>query len=494
MTPATYPREWLRRAIEEGDPQDDRSPFARDRDRIIYSSAFRRLAGKSQVVQAAERGNYHNRLTHTLKVAQLGRRVAEKLRSDYSGDGPYRDGEWIAAPDPDLVEAACLAHDLGHPPFGHVGERVLNSGVDQHLKELHPDWDPEEVIAVGGYEGNAQTYRILTYLGVQRSTIAEPKRQKELTPVRIGLNLTRATLAATVKYPWLRGETRHPSKRGTKWGAYCTDFEAENASEIAFAAAGIPSEYLGRDIDGTFETQLMDWCDDVAYAVHDALDFYQSGFLPLDQLLPYRQGSGKRLTKQAGEFIARCEAERGWDKKDMLAAWNLLQDSCFINQPWAPKYSTRASTQMTASAFISRMVEGAGWAQRGTRRGHNFRYHRGAPFLYEGDFVIDRDPRLHHLKWLAVSLMKQLIHFTVIGDRRLKSQQSGHEAIVRGLLGAYIAEPDLLPEDRLEELADHEELARAAADHVSSMTEADATGFLRRITGEDAGSVTDVVP
>ncbi len=98
---------------------DQRSAFARDRDRIIYSSAFRRLAGVTQVVAAGEGHMFHNRLTHTIKVAQIGRRLAEHLLSDES----QRPLALELGINPEVVEAACLAHDLGHPPFGHVGER-----------------------------------------------------------------------------------------------------------------------------------------------------------------------------------------------------------------------------------------------------------------------------------------------------------------------------------------------------------------------------------
>src|SRR3954447_22773913 len=99
---------------------DDRNPFAHDRDRIIYSTAFRRLAGKTQVVAADEHGLYHTRLTHSLKVAQLGRRVAERLQARWIPRNGQPSRRQIAPPDPDLVEAACLAHDSGPPPFGHV--------------------------------------------------------------------------------------------------------------------------------------------------------------------------------------------------------------------------------------------------------------------------------------------------------------------------------------------------------------------------------------
>lgn len=121
-------------------PEDFRSRFARDRDRILYSSVFRRLAGKTQVVAAGEVGPYHNRLTHSLKVAQIGRRLAERIRDEYvaslSKSGQITHAfDPLAPPSADLVEAACLTHDIGHPPFGHIGEQALSSVIDEIATE-----------------------------------------------------------------------------------------------------------------------------------------------------------------------------------------------------------------------------------------------------------------------------------------------------------------------------------------------------------------------
>lgn len=148
-----------------------RSAFERDRDRVLYSDYFRRLAGVTQVASAADAGLFHNRLLHSLKVAQVARRLAQKLLRDYP--------ELSDRLDADVVEAAALAHDLGHPPFGHVAEKEL-----QRLAE-------EEFGLDDGFEGNAQTFRILVRLANHSGR-------------QYGLDLCRATLDATLKYPWLR--------------------------------------------------------------------------------------------------------------------------------------------------------------------------------------------------------------------------------------------------------------------------------------------------
>ena len=223
-----------------------------DRDRILYSSAWRRLASVTQVVHSGEGSSFHTRMTHSLKVAQIGRRLAEYL---VNWDHTKRPVEKYGGLCPDTVESSCLCHDMGHPPFGHIAESELHDCL-------------KNVNAPGGFEGNAQSFRIVTKLSLHR-----PKYE--------GLNLTAATLAGILKYPWVRAATHE--ERSKKWGVY--DSEEDY---FRFAREECSLETEGTDkitAPRALEAAIMDWADDVTYSVHDAEDFYRIGIVPLHHLL-----------------------------------------------------------------------------------------------------------------------------------------------------------------------------------------------------------------
>lgn len=239
-----------------------RSPFQRDRARVLHSAAFRRLATKTQVHTAGTDDFLRTRLTHSLEVAQIAREMGGRLGCD-----------------PDVVDTAGLAHDLGHPPFGHNGEDALNQVAQ----------------ACGGFEGNAQTLRVLTR--IEAKVLDADGRSA-------GLNLTRATLDACAKYPWFRIEGER------KFGVY-----ADDAPVFAWLRDGGPG---GRQT--CLEAQVMDWADDVAYSVHDVEDGIHGGYLRLELL---RDDSAEREAL-CDDVAANYSRESAGDLSAVLA--ELLDD------------------------------------------------------------------------------------------------------------------------------------------------------------------------
>ena len=285
-----------------------RSDFARDRARVLHSSSLRRLAAKTQVLSPTSGMDFaRNRLTHSLEVAQVGRELATSLGLD-----------------PDVVDTACLSHDLGHPPFGHNGEKALD------------EWSRE----IGGFEGNAQTLRVLTRL--------EPKVfGGDDRPY--GLNLTRASLDATCKYPWgLADGVLEPGGR-RKFGYY-----AEDAHAFAWLRDGMPD---GRRC---IEAQVMDLADDIAYSVHDFEDAIVGGFIDVTALADRAEHDDlvDAMAAWVGESFTHDE---------LIAAFDRLDATEFWIDRWDGGRRAHARLKNLASQLIGRFSAAA---TRATREAH----------------------------------------------------------------------------------------------------------------------------
>jgi dGTPase len=247
-----------------------RSDFARDRGRLLHSSALRRLAAKTQVLSPTQGLDFaRNRLTHSLEVAQIGRELASRLGVDA-----------------DVVETACLAHDIGHPPFGHNGERAL------------AEWAAD----AGGFEGNAQTFRLLVRL--------EPKTV-DGDGVPRGLNLTRASLLASMKYPWDATTAEVDPSGRDKFGFYEDDRDV-----FDWVRSGMPERSL------SLEATIMDFSDDVAYSVHDFEDAIVNGFI--DPALLAESAHRDEVLHTMVSWVGQDQAESlgaAWDRLTGVTGW-----------------------------------------------------------------------------------------------------------------------------------------------------------------------------
>jgi dGTPase len=370
-----------------GDKSDDnRSRGARDRDRILYAPAFQRLGGVTQVVLAQDEGHLlHNRLTHSLKVGQVGRRIAEKLLNEVDDLRKHDPSEADAVSaeitrrgglDSEVVEAAGLAHDLGHPPFGHIAEDKLNSIFEGH--KLTSD----------SYEGNAQSFRIVTRL----SRISENF---------LGLNLTRATLNAILKYPWPYDSSL---RLGRKWGCYESDKEY---FDWAREGLGLPPG------ERTLEAEIMDWADDITYAIHDVEDFYRAGLIPLARIRRFTPREAKSMIKRVQSRLA-SDHEHPLDVTEAELLETFLDAMGLFPLPgnYGGTEYERLVLQTYSSGWISRLIRNTQMSSAGLQ--------------------ITKDDRL------AVALFKELTKRYVVENPVLVTQQEGQRHVISDLFETYL--------------------------------------------------------
>jgi dGTPase len=402
--------------------RSERDDFARDRARVLHSAALRRLAAKTQVLSPASPADFaRNRLTHSLEVAQVGRELAT----------------WLSLA-PDVVDAACLSHDLGHPPFGHNGERALN------------DWAED----IGGFEGNAQTLRILSRL--------EPKVFDDEGRTH-GLNLTRASLDASCKYPWTSDHPLPDPGGRLKYGVY-----ADDEPVFRWMREGAPGRVR------CIEAEVMDLSDDIAYSVHDFEDAVTNGYLD-----PARLGS----TAEHEGLVTAIQAWVGFDfARDELddALYRLTRMSEWITGFDGSRAALGRLKNLT-SDLIGRFARAATTATREA-------YPARALTRYSAHVIV---PRVVEAEVAALKGMVGAFVVSIDGRKELYREQ--RRMLKRLATALWDAGPTALtPALRADFDAADDDTARrrVIVDQVASFTDQDAISWHTRLVGDvDAASL-----
>lgn len=394
------------RFVTELPKRHGRRAFARDKARVLHSAGLRRLSAKTQVMSAGADDFPRTRLTHTLEVAQIGRELGDALGCD-----------------PDLVETACLVHDLGHPPFGHNGEEALHKAS----------------LDIGGFEGNAQTFRLLTRL--ESKTIRDGRS--------LGLNLTRATLDAATKYPWAF-DGKNP-----KFGFYEEDKEI-----FEWVRLNAKSQTK------VFEAQVMDIADDIAYSVHDIEDaIYGQHFSPLalDSEPEFKEVVKLAATEYATEI----------DEDNLNKALNSL-----IKQSWWVKSFTATQVDMAAlknmtSHLIGKFTEEIEQATKARNKAENFT-------RYNANLIVPLETKAQ------IAVLKAVVNLFVMQRKGAAENYAKEQDLILNIVDGLQNNPQKLDpqfKHQFNNAGSSKEAKRAVIDQVASLTDSSARRLAQEFVG-----------
>ena len=399
-----------------------RNPFQIDRDRIIHSSAFRRLQSKTQVFLSGEYDFYRTRLTHSIEVAQIGRSICAWLtqQCEVLGDDCFID--------PDLVESICLSHDLGHPPFGHAGERTLHTLMEPY----------------GGFEGNAQTLRILT--------------QTLFSEGRVGMNPSRALLDGVLKYKTLFAE-----KPAHKANHYLYN-DQERWLDFTMGGQAFPIELTpGKERNSfkSIECQIMDWADDTAYSLNDLADGIHAGFI-----------NESRVSRWAADQTLSSD-----DVTDLEFLCKAMRDG---------RVEGRLNRLIGECIRATKLVPTANFLSPSTRR-HQFTLEIDPVQRRRADLhkkialdLVFLSPQLQQLDHKADFILKRV--FEVLHERYIESVRPK---------GLHLVPASI--EKQIQTAESASERARLVCDWIANMTDHFAFRTYRRLFDADFGSITDFV-
>ena len=401
----TYSQFDQERFLDEPAKRAGRTEFMRDRARVIHSAALRRLAAKTQVAVPWENDFQRTRLSHSLECAQIGRELGESLGAD-----------------PDLQDTACLAHDLGHPPFGHNGEEAL--------AELAKEY--------GGFEGNAQSFRLLVRL--EAKTV-------DASGKSVGLNLTRASLDAATKYPWPR------SQNPRKFGVYDDDMEI-----FTWMREGAPVDKK------CIEAQIMDWSDDCAYSVHDLEDAIFVGQISVKNFENDMADIYRVMTNDYASDASEAEAVDAHKRLSQLSAWPQYFDGT---------HRSLARLKDSTSQLIGRFVLAAELESR--------KIHGDGPLSrYGANLEIPRD-QIIEVDFLKAIAGHYLINAAHSQDRYAKQQIIIAE-IVQMLRDCAPRELDSIFLKAWDEAGDESARMRVVIDQVAALTDPGAYALHARLS------------
>jgi len=401
-----------------------RTPFEQDRDRLVHTAAFRRLQGKTQVFLSGEYDFYRTRLTHSLEVAQIGRSICQWLKRGDKGGGLLRNDFYI---DPTLVEAICLAHDLGNPPFGHAGERQLHALMR----------------AYGGFEGNAQTLRLLT------ETIYTDRMD------RTGMQPTRAFLDGVLKYKTLLKNHPQPDRH------YLYN-EQERYVEFVFAPRKPPRLLKpGEELNKfrSIECQIMDWADNSAYCWSDLADAIRAGFIDIRKV-------------------------EGWARNQKLGSHDQHIISNLINMMRGEVITRDFSIGIGKFVKACKLREHENFMSKLTNR-YRFKLEVAPQVLAEYNLLkklafelVFRSSQVQQLEFKGNHMLRRV--FEVFEDNYLK--QNGAQ--------------NLLPQSvhtLVQGESSKRQRARLICDHIAGMTDGFAERTYRRLFDPAYGSLVDLV-
>ncbi|MCX6426933.1 MAG: deoxyguanosinetriphosphate triphosphohydrolase [Actinobacteria bacterium] len=404
---SNYSQSDLERFVFEPAKRAGRTEFMRDRARVIHSASLRRLGAKTQVAVPWENDFQRTRLAHSLEVAQIGRELGDSLGAD-----------------PDLLDTSCLAHDLGHPPFGHNGEDALAS--------ISGD--------AGGFEGNAQSFRLLTRL--EAKTISSEGKS-------VGLNLSRASLDAVTKYPWSN------SINPRKYGVYADDLEI-----FTWMRTGAPD---GRRC---IEAQIMDWSDDVSYSVHDLEDGLVADQIDVNNFSRDLPVLHSVMINDYGMTVSELEAQDALKRLQQLSCWPQHYDGT---------HSALARLKDLTSQLIGRFVLSAEVETR--------RVHGDQPLVrYSANLEVPRDQKVE------VGLLKSIAGHYLINAPDAQERYAKQRVIIIDLVEMILARaPKNLDSIFLEDwnyATTNAERLRVVIDQVASLTDPGAYALHERLTAQ----------